>query len=110
MPGIKDEEIERLEKTINETPPISKLIEEGLSPEEILEQIFQGKVHILETIDQKFSCNCSRNRIENLLIGLGKEEIKDMVENQGEAEVICQFCRTKYQYSKEELEKILEKY
>lgn len=109
LPGIKDDEVDIIENALATIPPISKLIEDGLSPSEILKEIFKDKLQILETMDIKYECNCSRERIENLLISLGKEEIEDMIEKEGEAEIICQFCREKYHYNDEDLRIILEK-
>lgn len=109
LPGIKDDEVDIIENALATIPPISKLIENGLSPSEILKEIFKDKLQILETMDINYECNCSRERIENLLISLGKEEIEDMIEKEGEAEIICQFCREKYHYNDEDLRTILEK-
>ena len=64
-------------KNVSTIPPVSQLIEQGLSPEEItVEVLGEDKVKLLETMDVQFNCTCSHERIENALISLGKEEIR----------------------------------
>ena len=53
-----------------------------------------------------FSCQCSRERIENALISLGKDEIRQIIEEEGQAEANCHFCNENYHFSKEELEQL----
>lgn len=107
LPGISDQEIKDLEKTIEEIQSVSALINQGLTPEEILTKIFKNDLKILDKMDIQFKCNCSKERIESVLIQLGKEEIEDMIEKEGEAEIICQFCNTKYHFDQTELRELL---
>jgi len=109
LPGVNDEDLDKIEEAIAKIPSVSKLIEEGKTPEDILVTIFKDKLQILDKSEIEFGCNCSRERIENILISLGKEEIEDMIENEGESEIICQFCRTKYYYDENDLKLILDK-
>jgi molecular chaperone Hsp33 len=109
LPGTDESVIEELEKRIQTTPPISKLIQQGLTPEEILTSLLgEGNVKILEKMPIHFKCNCSKERFGAAIISLGKEEIRDMIEQDGQAEAQCHFCNNKYQFSKEELEELLE--
>ncbi|MDR0287241.1 MAG: Hsp33 family molecular chaperone HslO, partial [Clostridiales bacterium] len=64
---------------------------------------------ILETGDCSYTCNCSRERMEKGLISLGRSEIEDIIHEQGEAELQCHFCNSKYYFSKEQLEELLKK-
>lgn len=104
MPGTEDAVIERLEKRLSTIEPISKLIEKGMTPEEILEEVLGEKPQILETVPVEFSCNCSKERFANGIISLGKAEIDDMIEQDGQAEAQCHFCNETYVFTKEELE------
>src|SRR4051812_2968974 len=107
MPECEEETISDIEKRLEIIPPISKLIQNGLTPEEILSVVLgEGNVKILETMPVQFKCQCSRERISNALISLGQEEIKDIIETDGHAEARCHFCNEKYQFSREELEEI----
>ncbi|HWJ77297.1 MAG TPA: Hsp33 family molecular chaperone HslO [Niallia sp.] len=109
MPGVDDETITKIEKRLSEIPPISKLIEQGLTPEEILEELCgKDNVRIVEKMPISFTCTCSKDRFSNGIISLGKAEIEDMIETDGQAEAHCHFCNEKYLFSKEELEALLE--
>lgn len=105
MPGTEDETINKIEKRLSEIPPISKQIENGLSPEELLIEVLgEEEVKFLETMPISFTCTCSKERFGNAIIGLGKTEIQEMIDEDGQAEAHCHFCNEKYLYSKEELE------
>jgi molecular chaperone Hsp33 len=107
MPGIEEAVITKIENRLKEIPPISKLIEKGLTPEEILTELFgKEQVKILETIPVKFQCTCSKERFADAIVSLGAAEITDMINEDGKAEAHCHFCNERYQYSKEELEEL----
>lgn len=109
MPGATEETIAVLEKRVSTVEPISKLIARGLTPEEILNEVLGAEnVDILDRMDVSFSCNCSRERFGNAIIGLGEKEIKEMIEEEGKAEANCHFCLESYVYSKEDLEGFLD--
>lgn len=108
LPGAGEEIIERLEKQISDFPAISTLIEQGNSPEQILERLFgKEEVNFLETMPVQFQCKCSRERVEQSIIGLGKEEIRSMIDEDEGAEANCHFCNEKYEFTKAELESLL---
>ncbi|MFJ8248084.1 Hsp33 family molecular chaperone HslO [Peribacillus asahii] len=107
MPGTDDSTITEIENRLQSIPPISKMIQAGLTPEEILDQLLgEGNVKVLEKMPVSFQCQCSRERISNALISLGKAEIQDIIEEEGKAEAQCHFCNEQYQFSKEELEEL----
>jgi len=105
MPGTSDEIISFIEKRLTEIPPVSKQIERGLTPEELLTEVLGSEnVKFLEKMPVSFTCTCSKERFGNAIIGLGKEEIQDMIETDGQAEAHCHFCNEKYLYTAEELQ------
>jgi molecular chaperone Hsp33 len=105
MPGATDETISQLEERIATVEPISKLIDRGLTPEEILGEVLGAdNVDILDRMDVLFNCNCSKERFGNAIIGLGEQQIQEMIEEDGKAEAHCHFCLETYVYPKEELE------
>lgn len=109
LPGTEDETITQIEERLKTIPPISKLIEKGLTPEEILEEVLgKENVRFLETQPVSFTCSCSKERFAEAIITLGKDEIQDMIETDGKAEAQCHFCNEKYHYTKEELENLIE--
>jgi len=107
LPGTDDEIVTEIEKRLNTIPPISKLIEKGLSPEEILNEILgKDNVKVLDKMQVSFNCPCSRERIEDAIVSLGEREIEDMIEEDGKAEAQCHFCNESYHFSKEDLEEL----
>ncbi|WP_409272992.1 Hsp33 family molecular chaperone HslO [Neobacillus sp. SCS-31] len=105
MPGTGDETISRIEERLKTITPISKMIQQGLTPEEILEELFgKDELAILEKMPVRFECTCSKERFADAIVSLGKSEITDMIEEDGMAEAHCHFCNEKYHFSKEELE------
>lgn len=110
LPNADEEVIAKLEETIANAEPVSTLIEKGYKPEDILDYICSGlEMKILEKKDLKFVCDCCEDRIERALISIGEKELTDMIEEDGEAEICCQFCDTKYHFDKEELTTLLNK-
>lgn len=108
MPGADDEVISKLEKQIENIPPISSLIEKGYKPEQILERLFEGEqLSILEKSEFSFKCKCSKERFERAIIGLGKEEIQDMIDEDHGAETTCHFCNETYYFTEDELKRLL---
>ncbi|UXV42622.1 Hsp33 family molecular chaperone HslO [Staphylococcus simulans] len=109
MPNAKEETIEKVEQAITHMTPVSQLIDQGLSPEELLTEIL-GKEHVkfLETVPVKFECNCSHEKFLNAIKGLGEAEIQSMIDEDHGAEAECHFCRTKYHYSEAELKGLIE--
>lgn len=105
MPGATDETITILEEKMASIEPISSMIDRGLTPEQILEEALgAGNVNVLEKMDVKFHCSCSKERFGNAITGLGEQEIRDMISEDGQAQVECHFCNEKYLFTKEELE------
>ncbi|RFU66903.1 Hsp33 family molecular chaperone HslO [Peribacillus saganii] len=109
LPGAEESTISEIEQRLQTIPPISQMIQQGLTPEQVLEQVLgENNVQILDKMPVQFKCQCSRERIENALVSLGKEEIEDIIETEGKAEAQCHFCNEKYQFNKEELEELKE--
>lgn len=107
LPGADDEVISDIEERLKIIAPISSMIAEGMTPEQILEQVLgQDNVSILETMPVRFQCQCSEERITNAIISLGSEEIQDMIETDGQAEANCHFCNESFHFTKEKLEEL----
>jgi molecular chaperone Hsp33 len=109
LPGTDDETITKIEKRLSQIEPISKLIQRGLTPEEILEEVLgQENVKILEKQPIAFKCQCSKERIENAIVSLGADEIQEMIDEDGQAEAHCHFCNEVYLLTREDLEELKE--
>ena len=102
--AMVDKLVTRLEGMLS----VTQLLRSGKSPEDMLEIIFEGiTYHIIEKREIVLTCTCSRERIERVLISLGSKDIAAMIEEQGEAEVTCEFCRTRHHFNRDELEQLL---
>ena len=107
MPFAEDGVIDRLERNLSGITSVTAMQDAGDTPERMLERILEGlDCQVTDTRPVAFSCNCSKERIEKVLISLGKKEIKDMIDEGQEVEVNCHFCNTHYRFSVEELKEI----
>lgn len=108
MPGADDKTIDKLEANISKITSITDMLESGMSVEDILETALSGiDFHFTEKSDVDYYCNCSRERVRSVLSSIGQTEIKAIIEEDGMAELNCQFCPEKYVFEKEELIQIL---
>ncbi|MBR0359552.1 MAG: Hsp33 family molecular chaperone HslO [Clostridia bacterium] len=110
MPEATDEVADRLTEIIENLPPVTDMIVNGMSAEDIAFAVTDGFDMLLElnAPAPQYKCNCSRKRMERALISLGKKEISDIIEEQGEAEMTCRFCDNIYNFSKDELTKLMD--
>jgi len=106
LPGAPSKLIDMLEKRLKEIPMVSQMIDRGDTPEDMLAEIFGENVKIIDRMPVQFKCACSRERIENSLVGLGKAELKAMIEEDHGAEVTCHFCNEIYRFTEEDLKAI----
>ncbi|MGI6706445.1 MAG: Hsp33 family molecular chaperone HslO [Clostridia bacterium] len=108
MPGIPGEVIQKLEKDILKLDSISSLIDQGMSPEDIVQYLFGDYPHkILGSAQPRFICDCSVQRFESVLISLGEKELKEMIEEPEGVELNCHFCGKAYRFSQEDLIRLL---
>ena len=108
MPFTDDKIIDALEKKLSEITSVTNLLEEGHTPESMLEYILGDfGVEITEKIPASFYCNCSKDRVKKAIISIGKKDLKEMVADGKPIEVKCHFCNTAYTFSIEELKEIL---
>lgn len=108
LPGADDEIITAIEERLKVIDPISSMIENGMNPEQILEQVLGvGNVKTLEKMPVHFQCQCSEERVSNAIISLGSDEIQDMIDTDGHAEANCHFCNETYHFDKEYLEELM---
>lgn len=109
MPFTQEEVIEKLEQKLAAIPPVTTMLEEGNTPEQILEIILGDMgLEITDTMPTQFRCNCSKERVEKVLISLGKKELQSLIEEGKDVELNCHFCNTNYSFTVEELKKIKE--
>ena len=108
LPEATEEDIAYIEEAVKNCPPVSKLINEGKTPEEILKLLFSD-VEITEHQDLFFKCDCSKEKMASALITVGKDELQAMIDEDHGAQLCCQFCNAKYDFSENELKELLNK-
>lgn len=123
MPGAEEASIDALESMLAELPPMTTLIEETVKNSAgrsetgvvsaLMERIFKDmpeeySIEVLEERDIMWNCDCSVDRMERALMSIGYTDLKEIIDEDGQAELQCQFCLKKYNFDKEHLEKLLE--
>lgn len=108
LPGADDETIEKLEAAMPKVPAVSSMVNDGLSGREILDKALDGfEYEVIEERDVEYRCDCSRERVEKVLISLGAEELEKLAAEQEKTTVECHFCEKKYDFSSEQVRKLL---
>ncbi|WP_256762308.1 Hsp33 family molecular chaperone HslO [Cohnella sp. WQ 127256] len=106
MPGLEEAQLVRLEQAVSAMPHVTALLDQGETPEGVLRFLVGDDLTIHQTVEPVFQCNCSRERFEKALITLGKKEIKNLIEEDGQAELHCHFCNEKYTFDADQLESL----
>ena len=107
MPFAEASVIDRLEQNLKGIASVTSMLDEGRSPEQMLEILLEGlSLQMTDTMPVAFSCDCNREKIEKVLISLGGKELRDMIEEGKEVEVGCSFCSRHYIFSVDELERL----
>ena len=107
LPGASEKALSRLEKNLAAIRPVSSIVDDGCDAKGIIAELLAGfDIRYLGTTELSFRCQCSRRRTEDILLTLGHKDLAGLVED-GQAEVCCQFCGEKYQFTKDELIAIL---
>ncbi|GAB6106240.1 Hsp33 family molecular chaperone HslO [Fusibacter bizertensis] len=109
LPETTEETIAQLEANLKGLAPLTQQFEEGLTIMQIAGQVLAGLgLDELEEYELNYRCDCSREKMEKALISLGKTEIKAIIDEVGEAELVCHFCNQKYHFSELELITMIE--
>lgn len=103
MPGCPAEVLDTIEARLGEIRPISEMIAGGSTPEDIIKEISGDNYEILEKNSIEYKCDCSKERFARGIASLGENEIDDIINTEGKAEVLCHFCKKKYQFDKNDL-------
>lgn len=107
MPDADEETISRLEENLQKFRPVTTMIDEGKDAREIILEIMNGfEMEFLTTTDLAFRCQCSKERLEDVLLNLNHDDMESLIAD-GQAEVCCHFCGEKYHFTREELQHLL---
>ncbi len=105
MPDCDELSLKRLEKSLETVKSVTDMLKSGKNNSELIKEIMKDfEVEILEETEVKYFCDCSKERMERAIVSLGKEEIQNIIDEQGEAEITCRFCDRKYLFGKDALE------
>ena len=107
LPGASDSLITETINRINDLPALSSAFLDGLTPEKLAAMILGDDCKILEKDEVAFKCDCSKEKYGNILATLKESQLKAMINEDHGAELTCNFCGNKYQFSEEELKAIL---
>ena len=110
MPFAEEQTIVKLEENLKNVTSVTKMLDKGYTPEQILEELFGDLgVEITDTIPAQFYCNCSKERVEQAVASIGRKDIVELIEEGKDIEVKCHFCNTAYNYTVEDLKNILKR-
>ncbi|MCD1261867.1 Hsp33 family molecular chaperone HslO [Paenibacillus athensensis] len=107
LPGLSDAEITQIESMVSYLASITSLLGSGQTLEEIIRHVLPA-VQIMERTPVEFRCKCSRERVEQTLFSLDKTELRDMLAEDGHAEVVCHFCNETYRFDGDDLQQMIE--
>ncbi len=108
MPFMEERVIARLEEKVAQVQSVTDLLEQGNTPEQLLEQLLgEFGVEVSERIPVRFSCNCSKERVTKAIISIGVTDIQEMIDEAKPVELHCHFCNTSYTFTPEELKEII---
>ncbi len=110
MPFAREQTICRLEENLKKVSSVTSLLNQGYTPEQLLEVLFEGLgLEVTDTVPAQFCCNCSKERVEHAVASIGRKEIQEMIQDGEDIEVKCHFCNTAYRYTVEELREIIKR-
>ena len=108
LPGAEESVIARIEEGVRSVGAVSAQLADGLTAQALLEKVLSGfELEVLEHSPVEYRCYCSRERVSRALIAMGKDELNDLIHEQGSAELTCQFCDAVYHFDRKELEELL---
>lgn len=110
MPFAENKTIDQLEDNLKNVTSVTKLLDAGYTPQQLLEELLGNLgLEITDTMPARFYCNCSKKRVEQAVVSIGKKDIEEMIREGKDIEVKCHFCNTAYQYTIDELKEILKR-
>lgn len=108
MPDATDEIISKIEEQVGKIDPVSKMLDEQKTLEEIAKEVTgDNNLKVLAEINPEYKCNCSREKCEKGLIAIGKEELQKIIDEEEKIEIACNFCDKRYEFTREDMKKLL---
>lgn len=108
LPFCPDEVIDKLEKAIAALPPMTTMLSEGLTPQDILEKALDGfSFDIIDTYEPEYRCTCSREKVTGALAAMKDDELRTLPDENGNVETTCSFCDSVYTFTTSDIERII---
>ncbi len=108
MPNTEDEVIDKLEENLKNITSVTEMLEKGMTPEQLLEEILKGfDIQIMDNITAQYKCNCSKERVSRAIASIGRKDIQEMIDDGEPIEVNCQFCNSHYKFDIDELKELI---
>lgn len=110
MPFAREETVSRIEENLKHVTSVTALLDRGCTPEDVLGELL-GNVglEVTDKVPTQFCCNCSKERVEHAVAGIGRKDIQDMINDGKDIEVKCHFCNSAYRYTVEDLKRIMKR-
>jgi molecular chaperone Hsp33 len=109
MPHTEEEKIAAVEKQLQAISSVSELVAQGFTPADLVHSIFSpAQVHLYPPMDLKFKCHCSKAGVARMLATMGPAELEEMVKAGEDAQITCEYCRTRYAFTPDEIKQISE--
>ncbi len=106
LPGADPDIITKLEENLKNIGSVSQKIAEGMTPEQLIEQVFDGiPFDILDQSDISYTCNCSKEKYSRILATLNQKDLKSLIDENKPVETVCNFCNSKYVFEIDQLKK-----
>ncbi len=109
LPGATEDTIVKVEGGIMAAGSVSSFLEKDNDPEHLLRHVMSDfDIKVFDATDVEYRCYCSRERVEKALVALGKDELEKIIAEQGGCEMTCQFCDVVYNFTADDLRKIID--
>lgn len=108
LPGLADEDLTRLEQAVAALPPVTTMMADGLTPEDMIRALTGDNYTIHDVQNLVFKCKCSEERVSATLISVGADELQSMIDDNETIELVCHFCNEKYYFTPEQIKQLKE--
>lgn len=110
MPFAEEQTIVKLEENLKKVTSVTELLDRGYTPEQLLDALLGDLGYeVTDTIDANFYCNCSKERVEQAVVSIGRKDLQEIINDGEDIEVKCHFCNTAYKYTIDELKDIIKR-
>ncbi len=108
LPYCPDSVIDKVEQNISSLPPMTAMLDGGMTVEEIVQKALAGmEFDVLDTYHPEYRCTCSRERVQRAFLTMQPQEVRELPDENGLTEVTCSFCDRVYRFTREDLERLL---